>query len=137
MGSCFVKERKPLYSLTVMEIYPRLGSMGISTRKPRVTITVVLGRMRILIRCQGLGVGRPIANPRQLILTSLASLTRMTRIPRLSRSTRLHRHTRLTRMTSITSLTRHHILTRLEVMDTRTRLTRMISLASRRIIIRG
>ena len=98
------------------------------------TIMVVLGRLRILIRCQGWGVGRPNPNPGQIILASLAFLTRMTRIHGPTRSTRPPRHTSLK---SITSWTRQHILTRLAVMDTRTGLTRMISLPTRRRTIRG
>ena len=96
-----------------MGIYHRLGSMKISGRKPRLTRTVSLNRLRRFIRCQAGSLGLPNTNTRQIILNRMDRLTRMNMMPRLARVTRLPIHTRLNRMTSITSLTRKTILTRM------------------------
>ena len=123
--------------MATMAIYPRLASMEIPTRKPRLTRMNSLTSLRRLIRFQGWDLGRPHPSPRQIILTRLDRPTRMARRPRPSRVSRLPRQTRLNRLTCITSLKRQTILTRLAVMVRRTRLTRMVSLPRQHILIRG
>ena len=114
-----------LYLMDRMAFNPRQASMRIRISDPREARMVSLTRVRRLIRCQGWGLGRPNPNDRQIILT------RITIPRRLSRANRLRRQTRQTILTSITSLDGETILNRTAVIDRRTRLTRMPSMARR------
>ena len=90
--------------------------------------------MRRIFKCNGRGLGLPNPNDKQIILTRADRLTRTNGAPVVSR---VRRFPIRTRPKGITSSTMAAILTRQEVMDRRTRMTRLASLNRRRRIFRG